>query len=188
MDKVTPIINNGNLQFVHTSSNAHDSIKKPTSFGRAITIYSRGGSIVLDRDSLINYLNAREKEHAELGGRKPHILRKGGSFLGLKWGSSDKEIHTVFETIVSKLPDSSVHVDNAPVHLGKAEYKEGMYYYDLEMYEDALAAFLVAGEKGNPDAYFMAGQIYEKGLGGFFQDLEKANSYYEKAKNLQKPL
>jgi len=65
--------------------------------------------------------------------------------------------------------------------LAKADVAAGQKAFDEGNYEKAMSEWQGAADKGDPEAEFGLGSLYEQGLGGLFQDYKRAEYWYSKA-------
>lgn len=65
--------------------------------------------------------------------------------------------------------------------LAKADVAAGQKAFDAGNYEKAMAEWQAAADKGDPEAEFGLGSLYEQGLGGLAQDYKRAQFWYLKA-------
>jgi TPR repeat protein len=65
--------------------------------------------------------------------------------------------------------------------LAKADVAAGQKAFDEGNYEKAMSEWQSAADKGDPEAEFGLGSLYEQGLGGLSQDYKRAVYWYSKA-------
>lgn len=65
----------------------------------------------------------------------------------------------------------------------KADVAAGQKAFDEGKYEKAMSEWQSAADKGDPEAEFGLGSLYEQGLGGLAQDYKRAEYWYSKAAN-----
>ena len=63
----------------------------------------------------------------------------------------------------------------------KADVAAGQKAFDSGNYEKAMSEWQGAADKGDPEAEFGLGSLYEQGLGGLAQDYKRAGFWYSKA-------
>ena len=63
----------------------------------------------------------------------------------------------------------------------KADVAAGQKAFDDGNYEKAMSEWQGAADKGDPEAEFGLGSLYEQGLGGLAQDYKRADFWYSKA-------
>jgi hypothetical protein len=65
--------------------------------------------------------------------------------------------------------------------IAKADVAAGQKAFDEGNYEKAMSEWQGAADKGDPEAEFGLGSLYEQGLGGLAQDYKRAGYWYSKA-------
>jgi hypothetical protein len=63
----------------------------------------------------------------------------------------------------------------------QADVAAGQKAFDAGNYEKAMSEWQSAADKGDPEAEFGLGSLYEQGLGGLAQDYKRAGYWYSKA-------
>ena len=94
------------------------------------------------------------------------------------------------KTVNSKIPGETLNLNfifAANIHPMQGKYEEGMKLFKEKKYKEALPVLSSAAEAGHPEAIFQVAVIYEKGLGMWFADNEKALHWYRKAAALKNP-
>jgi hypothetical protein len=67
------------------------------------------------------------------------------------------------------------------VGLAKADVAAGQRAFEQGNYEKAMSEWQGAADKGDPEAEFGLGSLYEQGLGALAQDYKRAEYWYSKA-------
>ena len=94
------------------------------------------------------------------------------------------------KTVYSKIPGETLNLNfifAANIYPMQGKYEEGLKLFKEKKYKEALPVLSSAAEAGHPEAIFQVAVIYEKGLGMWFADNEKALHWYRKAAALKNP-